>query len=129
MESEEIDMSHLSREEGDQEIDTENERMIMMKRVSGEIEEMSPLPREETNDERDTDETANERMTDNDDDKEKTIEDYFKSLKDKSFLETLQFQKENFIELPASDENIHPVTLENRTITDALIALALFFMR
>ena len=148
-ESEEIEMSRLSREEGDQEMETANERM--MKRVSKEMQEMSALPREEGNQEiestnvsKDTEEmsppreeddqereteTANERMADNDHDQEKNIKNYYESLEGKSFFETLQFQKENFFELPASDENVHPLTLEKRTSTDMIIALALFFMR
>ena len=89
---------------------------------------MSPLPGEEGNQEMET-ETANDRKADNSHDQENKIEDYYESLKDKSLLEALQFQRENFFELPVSDDNVHPLTLEKRTIKDAIIAIVLFFMR
>ena len=90
--------------------------------------EMPPLSREEGDQEMET-ETANERMADNGHDQEKKIENYLESLGGKSLFEILQFQKENFFELPVSDDNVHPLTLEKRTIKDAIIAIVLFFMR
>ena len=116
--SEDIEMTPLPREEDDQEIETGNE--------IEEIEEMSPHPRDEAALEM---ETENERIVDIDEELKKKIKDYFDSFQSKSFIETLQFQKENFIEFPASEENIHPLTLEKRTRKDTIIALVLFFMR
>ena len=121
-------MSRLSREEGDQEMETASERMITVKMVSEDQDiEMSPLTGEEGNQERET-ETANEGR-DNDHDQEKNINDYLESLKDNFFFKSLQNQKENFLKLPASDENVHPLTFKKRTKTHMIIALALFFMR
>ena len=154
--SEEIEMSALPREEVDQEIETE--RSVMLEKASEETEEisgssreecdrevkdgsgrsvkvemlseseaiqMSPQPREGIDQEREPDH-----------DQEKNIEDYYESFEDKSFFETLQWQRDNFFEFPASEENTQ--TKEKRTRKDAIIAkvakispiaLALFFMR
>ena len=61
--------------------------------------------------------------------KEKTIEGYYESLSSKSFKETLKFHKENILHLPSREENIHPLTLEERTRIDTIIAVALFILR
>ena len=59
----------------------------------------------------------------------KTIEGYYVSLASKSFKETLKFQKENILHLPSREENVHPLTLEERTRIDTIIAIALFILR
>ena len=88
--------------------------------MAAEENEMSGLEREDP---------SNERMMNQDQIQEKKIEDYYESFSKKSFIETLQFQKDNFIECPAEDENVHPLTGKKRTRRDKLIALTLFFMR
>ena len=105
-------------------METENEGMITEKMISEDIE-MSV----EEDDQRMETETTIERMAENDHDQEKNIMNYYESLKGKFFFEALQFQKEHFFELPAKDENVHPLTFEKRTETDTIIALALFIVR
>ena len=61
--------------------------------------------------------------------KEKTVEGYYESISSKSFNETLKFHKENILHLPSMEENVHPLTLEERTRIDTIIAIAMFLMR
>ena len=99
----------------------------LLKIISEDIE-MSPLPGKEGDQEMET-ETANDRIADYSHDQENKIEDYYHSLKDKTLLEALQFQRENFFENPETDANVDPLTLKKRTIKDAIKARVMFFMR
>ena len=126
MVSEDVERSPLPREKVEQKLETENGRSVTVEMIEDIIEEISPLPREEEGQEI---ETAKENMVENDYDEEKRKRVYIESCLRPTFFETLQFQTKNFIEFPASEANVHPLTRENRTRKEAVIALVLFFMR
>ena len=128
------EMSGLVKEESDQKVEDRNEKSVKIEMVSeSEVIEMSPQLTEEGDQER---KTGNEGLAVYDQGELQNIEDYYESLEDKAFFETLKLQKDNFFEFPVSEEN--PQSKENRTKKDAIIAkvtkispiaLALFFMR